>query len=698
MPIPTGVKTVLVDVVPPLNEPATNIRVTVAPSQNLTWSATGQALATMLDDHPSPGWVRLPAVDQVGFVAGATPVTNFSYIVHAEWISGGVAQSHDGVIQPESSDAILVLTSTGGGLAAPMQALTGGVALSGIVATYAALPAQPVAAGTALLVAADGFVYVSNGSAWPANGAGWNLRGPTGPPGEWFEGAGVPGTVTGAADSDMYVDTVTGDVYQLHMLTWSLIMNIKGPRGLQGDTGNTGRAAQWWTGSGAPGTVTGSGAGDMYLDTGGTGNVYAFDGFSWTLKVSIKGTIGNTGARGSQWFTGSGAPGTVSGAINGDMYLDTSGTGKIYALASGTWSLSTTIVGAQGVTGPAAHWFTGSGAPGTQTGQLNGDMYLDTASGTVYQLQSGTWTSVANIMGPAGSPPNATTSAPGLVQLAGDLGGTATAPTVPGLGNKAPLANPVFTGTPQAPTPTAGTNTTQIATTAFVQNAALVTGGTAAMKASQTAAYTAVAGDFVPCSASAGAFTVTLPTAPANGTRVTVMKTDASTNAVTVARGGTTDVFNVASGPTSLVLTSQFAVVSLEYAAATGIWYNQEAGSPCKFTWLVQSGTRAAGYGDMPEGIYFDQAATIFAVRFRAGTADASGSNTVALYSNTTGAATGTAITSGSTTLTATSAGAVAVLTGPWSIAAGTYLQVNVTALGTTPGARLYLDVIGTYI
>ena len=35
----------------------------------------------------------------------------------------------------------------------------------------------------------------------------------------------------------------------------------------------------------------------------------------------------------------------------------------------------------------------------------------------------------------------------------------------------APLASPVFTGTPTAPTATVGTNTTQIATTAFVKTA-----------------------------------------------------------------------------------------------------------------------------------------------------------------------------------------------------------------------------------
>lgn len=39
------------------------------------------------------------------------------------------------------------------------------------------------------------------------------------------------------------------------------------------------------------------------------------------------------------------------------------------------------------------------------------------------------------------------------------------------LNAKAPLASPTFTGTPAAPTPAAGTNTTQLATTAFVQSA-----------------------------------------------------------------------------------------------------------------------------------------------------------------------------------------------------------------------------------
>ena len=76
----------------------------------------------------------------------------------------------------------------------------------------------------------------------------------------------------------------------------------------------------------------------------------------------------------------------------------------------------------------------------------------------------------------------ATSTTQGVVKLAGDLGGTADAPTVPGLALKAPLASPTFTGVPAGPTAAAGTNTTQLATTAFVTAAS----GTPFFKATTT--------------------------------------------------------------------------------------------------------------------------------------------------------------------------------------------------------------------
>jgi hypothetical protein len=63
---------------------------------------------------------------------------------------------------------------------------------------------------------------------------------------------------------------------------------------------------------------------------------------------------------------------------------------------------------------------------------------------------------------------DATSTLKGAVKLAGDLGGTADLPTVPGLALKAPLNSPSFTGMPVVPTAIAGTSNGQAASTAFV--------------------------------------------------------------------------------------------------------------------------------------------------------------------------------------------------------------------------------------
>lgn len=64
---------------------------------------------------------------------------------------------------------------------------------------------------------------------------------------------------------------------------------------------------------------------------------------------------------------------------------------------------------------------------------------------------------------------DATTTSKGIVQLAGDLSGTAASPTVPALANKAPLASPTFTGTVTVPTPS---NATDASTKGYVDTKA----------------------------------------------------------------------------------------------------------------------------------------------------------------------------------------------------------------------------------
>lgn len=96
----------------------------------------------------------------------------------------------------------------------------------------------------------------------------------------------------------------------------------------------------------------------------------------------------------------------------------------------------------------------------------------------------------------------------------------------------------------------------------------------------KTANYTAAASDWVPCDASAGSFTITLPTAPADGTVIGIeMPIRTSPNLVTVAAGGT-DVFDKAAGTTTKTLYYVNQSFTVQYKASSGIWYTTGAHLP----------------------------------------------------------------------------------------------------------------------
>lgn len=89
----------------------------------------------------------------------------------------------------------------------------------------------------------------------------------------------------------------------------------------------------------------------------------------------------------------------------------------------------------------------------------------------------------------------------------------------------------------------------------------------------KTADYTAAANDLVPVDASGAARTVTLPTAPADRTRVGVKVVAISgTNTVTIACGGS-DVLNKTGGSTSATLSLLNQSVTLQYSSALAVWY-----------------------------------------------------------------------------------------------------------------------------
>jgi hypothetical protein len=91
----------------------------------------------------------------------------------------------------------------------------------------------------------------------------------------------------------------------------------------------------------------------------------------------------------------------------------------------------------------------------------------------------------------------------------------------------------------------------------------------------QTSAYAASPTNLVPCNISGGSFTVTLPSAPADQTRIAVKiiaTNTAATNVLTVAASGT-DRFNESGGSATATLTLLNQGQVYQYSLASGIWY-----------------------------------------------------------------------------------------------------------------------------
>lgn len=104
-----------------------------------------------------------------------------------------------------------------------------------------------------------------------------------------------------------------------------------------------------------------------------------------------------------------------------------------------------------------------------------------------------------------------------------------------------------------------------------------------------------------------------------------------------------------------------------------------------QIVYIQTLGTRATGAGEVPEGIELQFPVTITSVKYKMGTADASGTTTVELRKN------GVAV-SGTSGTASTSPTAV---TGTWAFTTGDVLTVYTTAIGTTPGQRLTAYILG---
>ena len=190
-----------------------------------------------------------------------------------------------------------------------------------------------------------------------------------------------------------------------------------------GSKGSTGAAATWFSGGAVTGTsttaktftVSGSKAGDMYLNTG-TSNVYkATAANQWVYLCNIKGPQGTPGNNGT-------TP-TIKAAAGGN--IGAVGTPSVTANTSGTTTTFTfnNLKGQKGDTGATVTWHTGTAVTGTAAtvaGAKTGDMYLNTKTYNVYK-STGTnkWVGVCNIKGANGTTPIIKAAAGGNINSVG---------------------------------------------------------------------------------------------------------------------------------------------------------------------------------------------------------------------------------------------------------------------------------------
>jgi hypothetical protein len=259
----------------------------------------------------------------------------------------------------------------------------------------------------------------------------------------------------GAADTEFWVETDTGKLFyhwnDSNSTQW-VEMTQPGPQGPPGATGPAGPTGPAGVGINMKGQVatvgdlppSGNTVGDAYTVTA-DGNLYVWDGDSWNNVGPMQGPAGPTGPAGA---TGPAGPTGATGSQGPPGTTGATGSQGPQGVKGDTGT--TGAPGATGATGPTGPAGADSTVPGP-TGPTG-------ATGATGPPGTTSWTGITDK--PSTFPPS-THSHPQseVTSLVSDLA------------LKAPLASPVFTGDPQAPTPTAGDSDTSIATTGFVANA-----------------------------------------------------------------------------------------------------------------------------------------------------------------------------------------------------------------------------------
>jgi len=143
-----------------------------------------------------------------------------------------------------------------------------------------------------------------------------------------------------------------------------------------------------------------------------------------------------------------------------------------------------------------------------------------------------------------------------LTSVAGRTGAVTLA--VADVSGAAPLASPTFTGTPAAPTASAGTNTTQLATTAFVTDAVSTANAAKIVSMGSVATTSGTEKDFTNIPASAKRVTLLLQGVSLRGTALLRIRLGTSGGSVTSGYVSTGSV--ISSGAATAAATAGFEI------------------------------------------------------------------------------------------------------------------------------------------
>lgn len=273
-------------------------------------------------------------------------------------------------------------------------------------------------------------ITVKNGSKGSTGSAGTN--GANGTSAAWFTGTAVTGTsttataftVSGSKAGDMYLNTSTYNVYRAAAAnSWIYVCNIKGATGANGTNGTNGTTPTIKAAAGS--SIEAVGTPSVTAATSGTTTTFTFN--------NLKGATGATGPQGEKGATGATGPQGPSGTsvtVSKVSESAASGGSNVVTFSDGkTVTIKNGVNGTNGTNGTNGVTPTIKAAAGASVGAVGTPTVTATTSGTTTTFTFNNLKGATGATGPQG--PQGEKGDTGATGPQGPKGADATVPVIP---------------------------------------------------------------------------------------------------------------------------------------------------------------------------------------------------------------------------------------------------------------------------